>query len=458
MSNVYGITMFFMLFGFMFFLFFKTAWNKLTLVHFYLAAVLMSYGGYSLIHILSNWNSEHDWLLTLSVHAFVYIEILIFFFVLNFFFQWVLSATSFSGIFDGLAEIPDVILTAVLFVLGVALTVFLTKYGMFSYFLIPAEENRNIELPYLLIAFRMHLLSLLAGCFVAAFAKCSLKPIKKTVFNWPIVVAIGFLLALHGRRAIFYPLIASVIGFAKSRRKNIFTIRSGVITVCFLLVLILVSNFYQNFRRNFMEIVTHGMESQSFSTLNWFFDFDSSVQNAETRTPDFKVDEQVLRKMNGEIIPLANFGELTRSQLLSSIPRILMPSKKAVVNETFFVKYAFDYWTDLPTSIFSEFLLDYGYLAIIFVPIFLIFSWCANTKILRVVSPSPVFFLIVFSLIFSNIIAIEGGMTQQFVLLRENILILFIYKMIEPLLKRWRSRKTQIHRSFSNKLSTNSSL
>lgn len=392
-------------------------------------SVFFSYGLLSLIYLATNPEFNYELLNTMTVHTFVYAEVLIFLSLLHIFPSRDSKWLYVDEVMERLASVSDTVVLGIMSLVVLFVGYLAFRYKALSYFILTADRSSIEPIPYYVSSFSMHLVSVMVGIFLVMIAKVIVKKEKNTILNWSVVLGWTALLFFYGRRNLFYPIFFSLVFYFRYHKSSLFSKKALPTILGIGLTLVMLSNLYQAVRIALPQRFTLSVDEVTDPEVSSAFDFNSSLENVRTRTPNYLVDERLLKNMDGSIWGLAEFAEITVAEIMNSIPNIFWPDKRYISTDEILNIHGKNKSEDIPSSIFNQFLADYGYFSLLAVPLVLFLFWTSSLKLLSKLSSNSFVFIIAFSLFFQAAFQIEGGLGCMLISLRETLLILVLFKL-----------------------------
>lgn len=378
---------------------------------------------------MTNQNLELDPVNFISVHAFVFAETILFLVLLKLYPPKYSEFFSIDFIMQTFEDLSDFVVLFIIFLALFTVGFMAIRFGRFYYFQL--IDDVIAEQPsYLVLSLTREIEALLSVIFIIIAAKLIAKNQKKTCFNWLFLVAWGGLLFFYGRRNLFYPFFFSLIWYLRKKNINLFKRNAIFPLIAGIFFTFVLSNLFQTVRVYLADKAWDKSEIENQIQIRDALDFNITIENVQTRTPYYLVDSWILEKMNGSVVGLAEFAEATIEQIKIAIPRFLWPEKQFTMIDDLISRYIEKPATDLPDTVNNLFLLDFGYFAIILVPLFLYACWAGFSNLLFRLFSSPCFFVLGFSLFFHRAFHVEGGGVGSWLVgFRECLILLGVSKV-----------------------------
>lgn len=229
----------------------------------------------------------------------------------------------------------------------------------------------------------------------------------------------------YGRREFILGIFIFLLIFNinKGKNYNLFSVTNIPKLLIIGFFIIIASNFYQNIRGNiFSYSVTKKIEIDK-PILDLFFDFESSNKNLDERGSLLSLLNVTVENVNKGNI---SNGVVISENFKTAIPSFLNSNKKsinedALISKTFNMKS-----TDYSACIASLMLMDFSYLAFIFYPMFIFFTWKFSLFLFSKIT-NKLINTFLLTLLILNAFTMEGSMASSFLFLRTLIFIWIIY-------------------------------
>jgi hypothetical protein len=315
------------------------------------------------------------------------------------------------------------------------------KYGVKSHIL-PGDFARiGKELPYWLTSGRTIYNYLTLSVVIVFASKASLSK-KLTRYYW-IAAIILFLpfVGYFGRKGFVNAVVMAALLWLINNEKKLFQIKNLAIIASLVLAFFIASNLYQTYRSNLQVVGVSllRLENPITSALN----FKETLKNLGERAGTWEFNYLVIDRQMRDLGTGMTNGKLTREGLKCATPRILWPGKKfqtppEILAEAF---HAPQIDVSFGTNLFGIAQADFGYLAMVTVPLTILLIVIIMASLMKVTFNHPVFFWFLSIAILYPLVNIEENGPEIFYMLRNIIAIMTLflsYLLVNKIIIKWK--------------------
>ena len=200
--------------------------------------------------------------------------------------------------------------------------------------------------------------------------------------------------------------------------KNIFKFL-GVI-----LIFIMASNLYQNFRDELFNYSSSGKIVSEKNVIESIVDFDATTRNLEDRGSIMITFSKII---DGSFNNISSNGEVTIEAFKTSIPSIIYPGKISV-NEDYIISKTLNIpYTDYGASMPMLLIMDFNWFALVLYPFLILVTFFFTSLMVRLTSTSKIINLLIFCLLLRLIFNVEGGISSFFLFYRQIFILYILY-------------------------------
>jgi hypothetical protein len=301
-------------------------------------------------------------------------------------------------------------------------------YGVKPY-IMPEDFNKfGKSLPYWFTSIRT-IYNYIAFCVLLGLLGNIFKSKKYQHLLWSILTLIlALAVIISGRRYLVNIIVVWVILWLVYKKERIFRLRYVTVAILLVGVLFISSNMYQTYRGQILfkggQVDVKKIENPLYAALNYH----STIQNFQLRAGTWELNFLVFNEQINKSGMTTN-GILTWEALKSSIPRILWSGKHFSLIDDYLAEF---YHVNrgavnIAKNIFGLAQLDFGYLSIIIIPVILLMIIGIMGVIISKTSQYPTFIMIFTGNILWYLINIEGNGNEIFFMLRNIIIILWLF-------------------------------
>lgn len=299
------------------------------------------------------------------------------------------------------------------------------KYGVKTYILPDDFARIGKDLPYWFTSIRT-IYTLLTFLVCLGLISSLLKAQGYYKYIW-LILTLGFLpvVILYGRRFFLAFLIVWAILWLVEKRKEILLARYLAVGFLMVLVFFLCSNVYQAYRNDFQEVGRFDL-TKLRNPFTASINFEETLKNLKLRPGTWEFNFLVFNHQFSKLGMTTN-GNITWEGFKSSIPRIFWRDKQFllidnILADLYHVKAK---EIDIGKNIFGVGQVDFGYFAIIIVPLIICFIIAIMGSLIKITSHYPTFLWLFSGNILFFLINIEENGNEIFFMLR-NIGLIFL--------------------------------
>lgn len=250
-----------------------------------------------------------------------------------------------------------------------------------------------------------------------------------------VVIPLVGLQFVEGRRALIELMTVCFILWSIYRNTSPYMIRRGFAVLPLLLIFLLASNVFQNYRHSVFTITalsTGTIDAKPVSEAA--MDFEATMTNLSERTAMWRLNYEIFENQVRDPTNV-HAGTMIWRQFLNAIPSILQADKQVVGTEELISQIydmdslkAVSGYDDFPTNDLSSYQADFGVLSIFIIPLVFLTILCISYLSFKRID-SKLFSSVIILLCLQYLIKIENGYDLP-ILVRNIFLLFFFYSAL----------------------------
>jgi hypothetical protein len=301
------------------------------------------------------------------------------------------------------------------------------KYGVMSYILPDAFARIGNQLPYWFTSIRT-IYPLLTFMVCLGLISSMLRSPKYVKYAWLILMLVFLpVVILYGRRFFLAVMIIWVTLWLVETEKKLFSVRNILVVVSMGLVLVLASNIFQSYRRDFQRVGQFDVAKLK-NPFSEAINFNATLKNLGIRPGTWEFNFLVFNRQFSSP-DMFTKGKIATEGLKSSIPRIIWPEKQFlwidhILAELYQVKPR---EIDIGKNLFGIGQVEIGYLSLIIVPLIILTILALMAALIKLTACYPTFLWLFIGNILFFLVNIEENGNEIFFMVRNIALILVIF-------------------------------
>ena len=301
------------------------------------------------------------------------------------------------------------------------------KYGVKTYIMQDDFERIGKHLPYWFTSVRTIYPHLSFLIFLGLFSYI-LKSKGYRQCVW-IILTILFvpIVTIYGRRFFLAMIVVAAIFWFVEKRKNIFQLKYLKVTLVLVCGFFLFSNLFQAYREVFQAVGPVNLEKLK-NPFEAAINFNATIDNLKRRPGTWEFNFLVLNNQFSKPNMITN-GKINIEGFKSSIPRFFWAGKQftiidEILAELYHIKQS---EIDIGKNLFGVAQVDFGYLAILIVPIIILTIVIVMGLLIKITIQYPTFLWLFAGNILFFLINIEENGNEVFFMVRYIFIMLILF-------------------------------
>jgi len=301
------------------------------------------------------------------------------------------------------------------------------KYGVKTYIMQDDFERIGKHLPYWFTSVRTIYPHLSFLIFLGLFSYI-LKSKGYRQCVW-IILTILFvpIVTIYGRRFFLAMIVVAAIFWFVEKRKNIFQLKYLKVTLVLVCGFFLFSNLFQAYREVFQAVGPVNLEKLK-NPFEAAINFNATIDNLKRRPGTWEFNFLVLNNQFSKPNMITN-GKINIEGFKSSIPRFFWAGKQftiidEILAELYHIKQS---EIDIGKNLFGVAQVDFGYLAILIVPIIILTIVIVMGLLIKITIQYPTFLWLFAGNILFFLINIEENGNEVFYMVRYIFIMLILF-------------------------------